>query len=71
MHRVHRIIVGKCMWVMGERPDIAFTVKELARCVSGPTEQDWNRCKRLLRYLKGTMEAELWLGVGYIAPDPL
>ena len=59
--RQFRRTVGRLMWVAPERPDLAFAVKELARHVQGPTEQHWGVMKRLLRYVKGTMNAELEL----------
>eukprot|EP00972_Heterocapsa_arctica_P098239 14498817-Heterocapsa_arctica.AAC.1 len=42
------------MYASVVRPDVAFTVKELARRLASPTGGDWLRMKRLLRYLKGT-----------------
>eukprot|EP00972_Heterocapsa_arctica_P032320 4764942-Heterocapsa_arctica.AAC.1 len=36
------------------RPDLAYTVKELARRLASPTDADWLRMKRLLRYVRGT-----------------
>ena len=34
-----------------DRPDLRFTCKELARYMQNPTVQDWERLKRLGRYL--------------------
>ncbi len=34
-----------------DRPDIQFTCKELAKGMSSPTESDWQKLKRLGRYL--------------------
>ncbi|XP_049799685.1 uncharacterized protein LOC126234992 [Schistocerca nitens] len=36
-------------------PDIAFAVKKAARAMEDPTVQDWNRVKRIFRYLKNMM----------------
>ena len=36
------------------RPDISFIVNVLARKMADPSENDWKRLKRLLRYLKAT-----------------
>ena len=49
----YRAIVARCNYLSPDRPDIAYTVKELARRMSEPTEGDWQRLKRLGRYLKG------------------
>ena len=42
------------------RPDVAFTVKYLARKLN-PTEVDWNDLRRILKYLRGTSN----LGIKY------
>eukprot|EP00972_Heterocapsa_arctica_P073181 10809845-Heterocapsa_arctica.AAC.1 len=64
-----RGVVGRVMWTLGERPDLAYVCKELARHVQEPTELDLQRLKRLLRYLSGTMDLELHLGDGYANAD--
>ncbi|XP_047116008.1 secreted RxLR effector protein 161-like [Schistocerca piceifrons] len=37
------------------RPDITFAVNKAARAMEKPTTEDWNRVKRIFRYLKGTL----------------
>lgn len=44
------------------RPDIALSTSILASKVSNPTEMDWTEAKRILRYLKGTIDLKLKLG---------
>eukprot|EP00972_Heterocapsa_arctica_P085615 12618755-Heterocapsa_arctica.AAC.1 len=39
----YRIILGKEIWTIPERPDTAFTVKELSRLLSNVNEQAWTR----------------------------
>ena len=41
-------------------PDIAFSVKELARRMSEPTTLDVERVRRLVRYLKFRQRALAW-----------
>eukprot|EP00972_Heterocapsa_arctica_P111881 16428649-Heterocapsa_arctica.AAC.1 len=50
--------IGKLMWVLAERPDLSFMVRDLAGRVQGPTEHDAGRLKRLLRDVRGTTEME-------------
>eukprot|EP00972_Heterocapsa_arctica_P101030 14890555-Heterocapsa_arctica.AAC.1 len=54
-----RTIVGKLIWMIGDRPDIACATKELARTVQQPTLKDLLAAKRILRYLQGTMDKVL------------
>ena len=48
-------IVGKCMYLATcSRPDIAYTVRELARFMSNYGQRHFEAAKHLLRYLQGT-----------------
>eukprot|EP00972_Heterocapsa_arctica_P061786 9109958-Heterocapsa_arctica.AAC.1 len=51
------------MWVLLERPDLSYVVRDLARRVQKPTECDAGRLKRVLRYVKGTMKMEMCLSL--------
>ena len=65
-HARYRSLVGRVMWTLGERPDLAFACKELARHVQHPTERDMQRMKRMLRYLRGSRSMCLHLGEGFV-----
>ena len=49
----YRAITARCNYITPDRPDIAYTVKELARRMSTPTRGEWAKLKRLGRYLLG------------------
>ena len=49
----YRALVARCNYIAPDRLDIAYTVKGLARRMADPTDGDWQRLKRLGRYLKG------------------
>ena len=49
----YRAPVARCNHLAPDRPDIAFSVKELAKAMSKPIVRDMQRLKRLARYLKG------------------
>ncbi|CAE8682082.1 unnamed protein product [Polarella glacialis] len=61
-HTQYRRCVGRLLWAINERPDLAFCVKELARDVASPTTASWANLKKLCRYLRGTTTAVLELG---------
>ena len=44
------------------RPDILFDVSKLSRFISNPKDDHWKALKRVVRYLKGTMD----YGIHYI-----
>lgn len=52
----------KCVYsVHCTRPDIASSISILSQHVSKPHQADWNELKRVLRYLKGTINLTLAL----------
>jgi hypothetical protein len=53
-------IIGSVMFLMNyTRPDIAYSVSRLSRYTHNPSHEHWDALKRLLRYLKGTMDWSL------------
>ena len=48
---------------MRARPDIQTSVSFLTKRVQKPDEDDWNKLKRVLRYLKETKHMKLSLRV--------
>jgi hypothetical protein len=48
--------------VIATRPDISYTAGFLGRFAADPSEKHWNAVKRVLRYLKGTVNYGLVLG---------
>lgn len=59
----YRRIIGCLLYIsINTRPDISAAVSILARKVATPTEEDWNEVKRVVKYLKGTINHQLKLG---------
>jgi hypothetical protein len=52
--------VGALMYAaMGTRPDIIYSTTALSQFLQCPTRPHWMALKRVLRYLKGTQQAQL------------
>ena len=49
----YRAIVARADYIAFDRADVAYAVKVLAKAMAKPTRADWDRLKRLGRYLAG------------------
>jgi len=56
--------VGSLMYLTVTRPDLMFGVNLISRYMANPKESHWAATKRLLRYLKGTIEHGLFYQKG-------
>eukprot|EP00972_Heterocapsa_arctica_P033551 4938599-Heterocapsa_arctica.AAC.1 len=50
-HHLYRTVIGKLMWTLSERPDLAYPTKELARAVQAPRQSHMRQLKHLGRYI--------------------
>ena len=55
----YRALVARYNYLSPDRPDISYSVKELARYMSAPTKGNWLQLKRLGRYLKGKPRVQI------------
>ena len=73
--KVFRTLIGTALYASQDRPDISFTVKELASKMSRPTTLSLARLKKLVVYLKGTEPYSQHMkfsqpGIGHTRRDP-
>ncbi|GJQ68751.1 form3 [Trypoxylus dichotomus] len=60
-HKPIRELIGSLMYLMlATRPDLSTAVNIYSRYQQNPSEQVWMGLKRILRYLKGTANFELF-----------
>lgn len=58
----YKRLIGCLLYIaINTRPDIAACISILAQKVETHTEMDWNQLKRVVRYLKGTINMKLKL----------
>jgi len=48
--------------MLGTRPDLSYSVNKLAQYCANATERHWKGIKRILRFIKGTINTMLQLG---------
>jgi hypothetical protein len=60
----YRQIVGALQYCTLTRLDIAFFVNQLCQHMHNPSTHHWTAAKRVLRYLKGTIDHGLWYTKG-------
>jgi len=58
---LYKSVVGSLQYATITRPEIAYSVNKVCQLMSNPLESHWVVVKRILRYLKGTLNFGLQL----------
>ncbi len=57
---IYQSAIGSLIYLsIATRPDISYAVNQAAQAMQSPNEGDWQRVKRIFRYLKGTKSLKL------------
>ncbi|KAL6315423.1 hypothetical protein AAG906_000537 [Vitis piasezkii] len=59
--QLYRSVVGALQYVTITRPEISFCVNRVCQYLKDPQEEHWQAVKRILRYLKNTIQYGLHL----------
>ena len=70
-HSLFRAVVGKLQYISGVRSDLMFATKCLTYKLASPTLADLTRAKKVLTYLKGIRELNLYLTIPALKPNDL
>ncbi|KAK1414596.1 hypothetical protein QVD17_30343 [Tagetes erecta] len=56
---IFRSLVGSLMYLCATRPDITYSVSLISKYMEKPKRSHWEMAKRILRYIKGTLNQGL------------
>jgi len=52
----YRSVIGSLRYIVNTRPDLAYSVGVVSRYMEAPGKEHWDAVKRILRYLRGTID---------------
>ena len=70
-HSLFRSVVGKLQYITGVRLDLMFATRCLSYKLASPTLAALTRAKKVLRFLKGTRQLNLYLTIPALKPNDL
>ena len=57
---VYRSLIGCLLYLTATRSDVMFAASLLSRFMQSPSELHFKATKRVLRYIKGTIDYGIW-----------
>uniref|UniRef100_A0A3Q7ECE1 Reverse transcriptase Ty1/copia-type domain-containing protein n=1 Tax=Solanum lycopersicum TaxID=4081 RepID=A0A3Q7ECE1_SOLLC len=55
----YRRVLGRLQYMSFTRPDIAYAVNKLSQFMQAPSDHHWKAVKRVVQYLRGTIQLGL------------
>ena len=59
--QLYKSIVGALQYVIVTRPKLSYSVNKVCWFMQKPTNEHWKAVKRILRYLRATMDYDIHL----------
>ena len=57
---LYRSLIGSLLYLTASRPDVMFSASLLSRYMQNPSQRHFGAAKRVLRYIKGTIDMGIW-----------
>lgn len=64
---LYRSLVGTLQYLTWSRPDLSYVVQHVSQFMQRPTSTHFTAVKRILRYVKSTLDSGIWLTKGPLA----
>ncbi|XP_057994321.1 secreted RxLR effector protein 161-like [Hevea brasiliensis] len=61
---IYRSVIGYLLYLTASRPDIMYAKSLLSRFMHEPSQNHFKAAKRVLRYVKGTIDLGIWFKSG-------
>lgn len=58
--KLYRSLIGSLLYLTASRPDVMFAASLLSRYMQSPSIKHFGAAKRVLRYIRGTIEYGIW-----------
>ena len=61
---MYRQLVGSLLYLTHSRPDLSFVIGRVARYMQTPHKIHWKAAKRIIRYIRGTIQFGIHYSTG-------
>ncbi|GMI72814.1 hypothetical protein HRI_000950700 [Hibiscus trionum] len=64
---LYRQVVGTLQHICNTRPDVQYAVNKVSQFMQAPLDKHWSAVRRIVKYLKGTIDYSLFFSTGPVA----